>query len=154
MPFLNTKQESHYKDAKIFHFCSMKQDKQANALFLMGAFMIVALKQSAEVTWEQFQPYHRTVAAFRDASYGECTYQCTVNCSFLSLQIFHCLKGLELAIKHGWYKFKEFDPREYEYYEKVENGDLNWIIPGKFLAFMGPVDNKRESKGNYPEDYL
>ena len=61
---------------------------------------------------------------------------------------------MEIAIKHGWYNFKEFDPREYEYYEKVENGDLNWIIPGKFLAFMGPVDNKRESKGNYPEDYL
>lgn len=30
--------------------------------------------------------------------------------------------------------------KEYEHYEKVENGDLNWIIPGKFLAFMGPVD--------------
>jgi cell division cycle 14 len=64
------------------------------------------------------------------------------------------LKGLDLAINLGWYKFKEFDPREYEYYEKVENGDLNWIIPGKFIAFMGPVDNKRESRGNCPEDYL
>ena len=24
----------------------------------------------------------------------------------------------------------------------MENGDLNWIIPGKFLAFMGPVDQR------------
>jgi cell division cycle 14 len=30
--------------------------------------------------------------------------------------------------------------KEYEHYERVENGDLNWIIPGKFMAFMGPVD--------------
>ena len=27
-----------------------------------------------------------------------------------------------------------------EHYEKVENGDLNWIVPGKFIAFMGPAD--------------
>jgi hypothetical protein len=58
--------------------------------------------------------------------------------------------------KLGWYKFREFDNKEYEYYEKVENGDLNWIIPGKFIAFMGPLDNisKFERKGNTPEDYL
>ena len=76
-----------------------------------------------------------------------CSYPCTIE---------HCLKGLEYAIKLGWYKFREFDNKEYEYYEKVENGDLNWIIPGKFMAFMGPLDNisKFERKGNTPEDYL
>jgi hypothetical protein len=31
---------------------------------------------------------------------------------------------------------------------------MNWIIPNKFIAFMGPVDNKKESRGNQPEDYL
>jgi cell division cycle 14 len=36
----------------------------------------------------------------------------------------------------------------------VENGDLNWTIPNKFIAFMGPVDNKKESRGNSPDDYL
>jgi len=25
----------------------------------------------------------------------------------------------------------------------VENGDMNWIIPNRFLAFMGPEDNNR-----------
>lgn len=59
----------------------------------------------------------------------------------------------------GWYSFKDFDPREYEYYEKVENGDLNWIIPGKFIAFMGPIEHRpgtpiHERHGNAPEDYL
>jgi cell division cycle 14 len=32
-----------YKDVKLFHFSSTKFDKQANAAFLMGAFMIVVL---------------------------------------------------------------------------------------------------------------
>ncbi len=52
----------------------------------------------------------------------------------------HCLEGLQHAIKNGWYNYSTFNVKEYEHYEKVENGDLNWIVPGKFLAFMGPVD--------------
>jgi cell division cycle 14 len=66
------------------------------------------------------------------------------------------LKGLEIAVGLGWYQFSAFDNKEYEYYEKVENGDLNWIIPKKFLAFMGPVDNKpgQPKRGFRPEDYL
>jgi cell division cycle 14 len=34
--------------------------------------------------------------------------------------------------------------KEYEHYERVENGDLNWIIPNKFVAFMGPIDNRED----------
>jgi cell division cycle 14 len=114
----------------------------------MGAFMVVVLKQPVEIVWEAFAPYHAQFKPFRDASYGDtCTYECTV---------YHCLKGLEFAINLGWYKFKEFDNKEYEYYEKVENGDLNWIIPNKFIAFMGPVDNPpgQPKRGNGPEDYI
>jgi len=29
----------------------------------------------------------------------------------------------------------------------VENGDLNWIIPGKFLAFSGPHNKSRIENG-------
>jgi cell division cycle 14 len=45
--------------------------------------------------------------------------------------------------------------REYEHYERVENGDLNWIIPNKFVAFMGPVDRRAEGQrsGYTPYDY-
>jgi cell division cycle 14 len=65
-------------------------------------------------------------------------------------------------VRLGWYSFKDFDPREYEYYEKVENGDLNWVLPGKFIAFMGPVEQRssrdlhsaHQRHGNSPEDYL
>lgn len=46
---------------------------------------------------------------------------------------------------------------EYEYYERVENGDLNWIVPGKFLAFAGPHDSSRIENGyplHSPESYF
>ena len=41
----------------------------------------------------------------------------------------------------GWFDFKKFDITEYEHYEQIENGDLNWVIPGKFVAFSTPYDN-------------
>lgn len=83
---------------------------------------------------------------FRDASKGECYYDCTV---------LHCLQGLEAAIKHQWFNFRTFNVKEYEHYERVENGDLNWIIPNKFAAFMGPIDSKEDGQrsGNCPEKY-
>ena len=108
--------------------------------------MIIILRQSAEVAWEAFKPYQQQFRPFRDASYGDCTYSCS---------IFQCLKGLEIGVSHGWYNFREFDNKEYEYYEKVENGDMNVIIPNKFIAFMGPVDPQNgHRRGNSPEDYL
>ena len=72
-----------------------------------------------------------------------------------SISEVQCLKGLEIGVSHGWYNFREFDNKEYEYYEKVENGDMNVIIPNKFIAFMGPVDPQNgHRRGNSPEDYL
>ncbi len=101
---------------------------------------------SADTAWDIFKPYHNKLKPFRDAGMSKCTYDCTV---------FHCLKGLEMAIKLGWYDFNTFDAQEYDYYEKVENGDLNWIIPKKFVAFMGPIAQAPEiRRGNCPENYL
>lgn len=31
---------------------------------------------------------------------------------------------------------------------------MNWVLPGKFIAFMGPVDKKYNERGNQPEDYI
>ena len=49
-------------------------------------------------------------------------------------QILDCLRGLQYAILLGWFDIKKFDITEYEHYEQIENGDLNWVIPGKFLT--------------------
>lgn len=40
----------------------------------------------------------------------------------------------------------------------MENGDLNWYVDGRFLAFAGPHAEKHASPGGYyslrPEDYV
>lgn len=46
---------------------------------------------------------------------------------------------------------------EYEAFERVEGGDLNWIVPKKLVAFAGPSARRMESYGyktHVPEDYV
>ncbi|KFO78134.1 Dual specificity protein phosphatase CDC14A, partial [Cuculus canorus] len=85
---------------------------------------------------------------YRDASFGNCTY---------NLTILDCLQGINKALQHGFFDFKTFDVDEYEHYERVENGDFNWIIPGKFLAFSGPHPKSKLENGyplHAPEAYF
>jgi len=59
-------------------------------------------------------------------------------------------------MKLGWYKYDSFKYKEYEHYEKVENGDMNWIVPKKFMAFSGPSQNEHDEDGwrtFTPDDY-
>lgn len=93
--------------------------------------MIVILRKTSREAMNALEPYAENLRCYRDASKGECFYECSVQ---------HCIEGLEFAVRNGWYDYNAFNVKEYEHYEKVENGDLNWIIPGRFLAFMGPVD--------------
>ena len=111
----------------------------------MGAYEITYLSRSAEEAWkhfegEKFKPY-------RDAARGPCTYKCT---------LLHCFQAIEWAQKLGWYNRLTFNLAEYQEYETVEGGDLNWIIPGKIMAFSTPVDstNEDEKSSFGPEFYI
>eukprot|EP00919_Chromeraceae_sp_WS-2016_P011814 GHVR01027592.1.p1 GENE.GHVR01027592.1~~GHVR01027592.1.p1 ORF type:complete len:109 (+),score=2.08 GHVR01027592.1:837-1163(+) len=60
-------------------------------------------------------------------------------------------------MKLKWFNYKKFNFNEYEHYERVENGDLNWIIPNKFVAFSSPYDKLADKYGNRlftPQDYI
>lgn len=137
-----------YSDCPIYHHTSIKSAKRANAAYLMGAFQVLILGRTADQAWEYFKNVKPSFKPFRDASYLACSYKCT---------ILDCLRGLEFAIKAGWFNLKEFDVKDYEFYERVENGDMNWIIPGKFLAFCTPMQNRIDKDGYThftPEDYV
>ena len=113
---------------------------------------VIILEKTAEQAWEPFRQLQQTFADFRDALFGPCTYKCTViiemSRKFIIFnQILECLRGLEYAIKLKWFNVKTFNLQDYEFHEKVENGDSNWIIPGKFMAFSGPSSSSRNPQG-------
>lgn len=94
--------------------------------------------------WEAFHPIAELeFMPFRDAGRGP---------SDFNLNIQDCLWGIWKAMQHGLCDMNEFSVEDYEYYEKVENGDWNWITPN-FIAFASPVDTnwiKREKEGRSP----
>jgi cell division cycle 14 len=60
------------------------------------------------------------------------------------------LRGLEFAYKIGWFDMKQFNVRDTEFYQRVENGDMNWIVPGKFLGFSTPGETRKSPDGVNP----
>jgi cell division cycle 14 len=81
--------------------------------------------------WEAFHPIAEIeFMPFRDAGRGP---------SDFSLNIQDCLWGVWKAMQNGLCDMNEFSVEDYEFYEKVENGDWNWITP-HFIAFASPVD--------------
>ncbi|XP_048076653.1 dual specificity protein phosphatase CDC14A isoform X7 [Ursus arctos] len=147
---LNKKLKSYsLSRKKIVHYTCFDQRKRANAAFLIGAYAVIYLKKTPEEAYRALlsgsnPPY----LPFRDASFGNCTY---------NLTILDCLQGIRKGLQHGFFDFETFDVDEYEHYERVENGDFNWIVPGKFLAFSGPHPKSKVENGyplHAPEAYF
>ncbi|KAM6327588.1 dual specificity protein phosphatase CDC14A-like [Podargus strigoides] len=134
---------------KIVYYTSFDHRKRANAAFLIGAYAVIYLKKTPEAAYRTLlSGSNPSYLPFRDASFGNCTY---------NLTILDCLQGISKALQHGFFDFKTFDVDEYEHYERVENGDFNWIIPGKFLAFSGPHPKSKIENGyplHAPEAYF
>lgn len=96
------------------------------------------------LTVGKIPPYIR----FCDASSISSTYK---------ISLLDCLNAVYKGMKAGFFNFDDFDNKKYCYYEMVENGDLNWIVPDKFLAFCGPHNEKKVKNGyiyHEPEKYL
>ncbi|KZV73558.1 phosphatases II [Peniophora sp. CONT] len=102
---------------------------KANSALLMALFALIVQQRAP---WDAFQPLAELeFQPFRDAGRGRADFH-------LSIQ--DCLWGMYKAIQNGLCDLSEFDVGEYEHYEKVENGDWNWITPG-FIAFASPIDH-------------
>lgn len=126
---------------KIIHYTSYDSRKRANAAYLIGSYAIIYHKKLPE---EALRPLITTQSPpylpFRDAAMGPCTFNLTLQ---------HCFQAIYKAVKFKFLDFDAFSVEEYEHYERVENGDFNWILPDKFLAFAGP-HNKSRIENGYP----
>ena len=103
----------------------------ANAVLLIGCYRMMHLNLTPNEAYEPLAGVGAHLRPYRDASTVPSMYDLTV---------LACMRGLHKAISIGWYKPEEFDPEDWEKYEQVENGDMNWLIPGKLLAFATAYD--------------
>ncbi|KAJ0011562.1 hypothetical protein NQD34_012537, partial [Periophthalmus magnuspinnatus] len=129
---------------KLVHVTSHDPKKKANAAVLIGAYAVIYLKMDPDDVYRRLLRGNNSgFICFRDAGVGESSF---------SLSVLHCLHGIHKAVQSGFVNFDTFKVEEYEHYERVENGDMNWIIPGKLLAFSSPQQRSRVDNG-YPCQY-
>uniref|UniRef100_A0A665TLU3 protein-tyrosine-phosphatase n=1 Tax=Echeneis naucrates TaxID=173247 RepID=A0A665TLU3_ECHNA len=133
--FISSHQSFTMSRKKLVHYTSYDQKKRANA-----AVLIDSLSHCVCVCM--------LGGIYRDAAVG--------NCSF-NLTVLDCLQAVHKALQHSFLDFESFDVEEYEHYERVENGDMNWIIRGKVLAFSSPHPRSKIESGyplHAPEAYF
>nr|XP_048706106.1 dual specificity protein phosphatase CDC14B isoform X3 [Caretta caretta] len=109
---------------------------------------IVYLRESPEDVYRLLLAGNVSYLPFRDASFGTCSFHLT---------LLDCFHAINKALRYGFLDFSAFDVDEYEHYEKAENGDFNWIIPNKFVAFSGPHSRSKTENGyphHAPEAYF
>lgn len=115
----------------------------------MGAGHLQPNSSWPPVSQSQGAPTIAPLPPFHDASNVACTYDLTV---------VDCLEGMVKAMQFGFWNIHDFDLEEYEHFEQVENGDLNWIVKGRILAFAGPSYQRYVSPEGYctlsPDDYI
>jgi cell division cycle 14 len=134
-------------DRPIYYYSSSDPRARSNAAVLIGCWQVLYLQRTPDEAWAPLASYGR-YAPFHDASPCACTYDVTV---------LDCLRGLHKARQCNFFNFETFDLAEYEHFEAVENGDLNWLAYGRFFAFAGPHDTKMRPGGYEtlaPEDYV
>ncbi|KAI4468128.1 tyrosine specific protein phosphatase and dual specificity protein phosphatase [Holotrichia oblita] len=81
---------------------------------------------------------------FVDASQGISNY---------TIRLIDCLQAIEKAKTFNFFNFNDFNVLEYDTYDKIQNGDMNWLVPRKFLAFIGPTECEFMN-GHPPEFYV
>ncbi|GJQ68043.1 putative phosphatase [Trypoxylus dichotomus] len=128
------------ENKRIVHTTTSDQQRRANAACLIGSYSIIYLKYDPIKAFNTLSQNNKMkYIDFRDASLGEA----------YTISLMDCLNGIYKAFNLGFFDFSTFNYVQYEHYERVENGDLNWIVPGKFVGFCGPQNKAKNVKG-YP----
>jgi len=129
--------------AKIVCFTSTETADITNAMFLLGAFLVVHLDVTPEQAWICFREY--ASMPYRDATWSSSSFDLTLQ---------HCWQGIARALQAQLYCPENFDMRQYFFYDHPRNGDMHEVVAGKFFAFKGPTDKQQRHYTRRPGDYL
>ncbi|XP_050067109.1 dual specificity protein phosphatase CDC14A-like [Anopheles maculipalpis] len=147
---LNSALQDEAHEEKTFVYYTRKDPKKIlNAAYLIGSFCIIYHQFGVPALMKMLGPILKQAngAKFCDASLNDLT--------FLSLK--DCFGGIRKAVQRNFFNFNDFNLIDYEHYECVENGDFNWIVPGKLLAFCGPNSRTERTSDSImlgPEEYI
>ena len=124
---------------KIVYCVETGRRELTNAIFLLGAYMIIQLDMATTQVESAFDWVNANmIEDFRDASFSEARFR---------LKLENCWRGLERGKECGWIgrpteegMWGRICIEDYMHLDDPSNGDLNEVVPGKLIAFRGPQD--------------
>eukprot|EP00760_Papus_ankaliazontas_P008165 PhM_4_TR13680/c0_g1_i1/m.75396/K06639/CDC14; cell division cycle 14 len=113
-----------------FYVSGSEKENVTNAVTLVGLYLLLVERQTVgQIIHSVVKPTMSMCVPFHDAS----PYQCDFN-----LSVSDVISAVARAVSLKWFDVSTFDVSEYHHYEQIVNGDFNWIIPNRILAFSGP----------------
>ena len=124
---------SENADSSICLTCPLDCPALTNAIFLVGAYLMMKHETDPDELVKRLSPASDFVASFRNASPGRDDHH-------FHLYLHDCWAGLWRAKELGWvgHHFHGFDAAERAHFGSPLNGDMHEVVPGKFVAMRGP----------------
>ncbi|RDW63911.1 (phosphotyrosine protein) phosphatase II [Coleophoma crateriformis] len=101
---------------------------RSNAACLLASYMVLIQSWAPHLALAPIAQVDPPLMPFRDAGYSQADYGITVQ---------DVVYGVWRAKEQGFCALPAFDLEEYERFERVDQGDFNWLTPD-FLAFASP----------------
>lgn len=137
-------------NSKLILYCKTAQVEVTNAIYLLGSFLVAHLGATPQQAWAPFSKIEKCPCL----PYRDCTW---VKPSPYDLHMIDCWSGLAKAMRKGLYSPADFNKEEYFYYDDPKHGDMHEVVKGKFFAFKGPTEQRKEiHPGQFtfmPSDY-
>lgn len=115
----------------VVFYSSTSTKKRANAACLLCCYMVLIQSWTPHQVLQPLAQVDPPFMPFRDAGYSVADFEITIQDV-----VYGCWKAKE----HDLLDLHKIDLDRYEYYEKVDNGDLNILTPN-FIAFASPRDD-------------
>eukprot|EP01032_Pedospumella_encystans_P023335 gene23335-26412_t len=145
----DTLARAHTSGKPVVYSCSDHPHARSNGAVMICAYMIFVHNCTAERAYGPFMGVNPPFITFRDAGFCINTFPVTV---------LDCARSMRRACNLGHFNYKTFNVNGFHALAKLQNGDFSWIVPGKFLAFSGPLTKRRQlSPGVFsltPEGYV
>ncbi|KAL6928295.1 cell division control protein 14 [Hanseniaspora valbyensis] len=123
--------KSNNVDRAVVFYSSTSTKKRANAACLLCCYMVLIQSWTPHQVLQPLAQVDPPFMPFRDAGYSVADFEITIQDV-----VYGCWKAKE----HKLLDLHKLDLDQYEYFEKVDNGDLNILSP-HFIAFASPRDD-------------
>ena len=130
--------EENLSRAVVF-YSSTSTRQRANAACLLCCYMILIQSWTPHQVLQPISQVDPPFMPFRDAGYSNADFEITIQ---------DICYGCWRAKECGLIDLQKMDLDSYEYYERVENGDLNVLTPN-FIAFASPKENVADMNNNH-----